>query len=79
MASLIKSDLEFILQQILIAERDAAGEDILTLIPNTLLPFGLRTVDGSFNHLLDSQSQFGAADVLFPRMTDPVFRPAEAG
>ena len=79
MASFIRSDLEFILQQILIAEREAAGEDILTLIPNTLLPLGLRTVDGSFNHLLDSQSQFGAADVLFPRMTDPVFRPAEAG
>ncbi|MGH6636996.1 MAG: peroxidase family protein, partial [Polaromonas sp.] len=79
MASFIRSDLEFILKQILIAEREAAGEDILTLVPNTLLPFGLRTVDGSFNHLLDSQSQFGAADVLFPRMTDPVFRPAEAG
>ncbi|UUZ67011.1 hypothetical protein LP416_18650 [Polaromonas sp. P2-4] len=79
MASFIRSDLEFILQQILIAERQAAGEDILSTIPNALVPFGLRTVDGSFNHVVEGQSQLGAADTLFPRLTDPVFRPAEAG
>ena len=45
MANFIKSDLEFILQQILIAEANANGEDILSLLPNTLVPFGLRTVD----------------------------------
>ncbi len=44
MASFIKSDLEFILEQILIAERDAAGEDLRTQLPNTELPFGLRRV-----------------------------------
>ncbi|WP_439858875.1 peroxidase family protein [Pseudomonas sp. MBLB4136] len=79
MANFIKSDLEFILQQILIAEGDANGEDILSLLPNTLVPFGLRTVDGSNNNLLAGQTEFGAADNLFPRMLDPVFRPAEMG
>ncbi|WP_439858876.1 peroxidase family protein [Pseudomonas sp. MBLB4136] len=79
MANFIKSDLEFILQQILIAEANAGGEDLLSLLPNTLVPFGLRTVDGSFNNLLTGQTEFGAADNVFPRMLDPVFRPAEGG
>jgi Ca2+-binding RTX toxin-like protein len=45
-----------------------------------LLPAGLRTVDGSFNNLViapngtnPGTSQFGAADVIFPRLTDPVY------
>ncbi|WP_439888876.1 peroxidase family protein [Pseudomonas sp. MBLB4123] len=79
MANFIKSDLEFILQQILIAEANANGEDLLSLLPNTLVPFGLRTVDGSNNNLITGQTEFGAADNLFPRMLDPVFRPAEGG
>ena len=79
MVELIKSDLEFILQQIIIAEQHAAGADLLSLLPNSQVPFGLRTVDGTFNHLLPGQENFGAADELFPRLTDPVFRPAEAG
>ncbi|MBS7691522.1 hypothetical protein I0E98_18130 [Pseudomonas lalucatii] len=79
MANFIKSDLEFILQQILIAEANANGEDLLSLLPNTLVPFGLRTVDGSFNNLLTGQTEFGAADNTFPRLLDPVFRPAEGG
>ncbi|MEK7760183.1 MAG: peroxidase family protein [Nitrospirota bacterium] len=40
----------------------------------SVLPFGLRTVDGTENNLLPGQSDFGAADTLFPRLTDPVFR-----
>ena len=74
MAQLIKSDLEFILQQILIAEAHAAGADPASLLPNSFVPFGLRTVDGSFNNLVPGQSEFGAADNLFPRLVDPVFR-----
>jgi hypothetical protein len=74
MAELIKSDLEFILQQIQIAEAHAAGADLTTLIPNVQVPFGLRTVDGTFNHLVSGQSEFGSADTIFPRLTDPVFR-----
>ena len=51
-----------------------------------LLPAGLRTVDGSFNNLRiaptgtpgtpdynPGTSLFGAADTLFPRLTDPIF------
>src|SRR5215475_9418551 len=75
----IRSDLEFILQQIIIAERNAAGESLRDILPNVQVPFGLRTVDGTFNNLVTSQSEFGAADNLFPRLADPVFRTAEAG
>jgi Ca2+-binding RTX toxin-like protein len=74
MATLIRSDLEFILEQILIAEQHAAGADLTTLVPNSFVAFGLRTVDGSFNHLFPGQQFFGAADQLFPRLLDPSFR-----
>ena len=70
----IRSDLDFILQQIIIAERNAAGEALIDLLPNSLVPFGLRTVDGSFNNLIEGQENFGATDELFPRLTDPFFR-----
>src|SRR3990167_5316592 len=79
MASYIKSDLEFILEQILIAERHAAGEPLVTLVPNTEVSFGLRTVDGSFNQLIPDQTEFGAADNTFPRLLEPDFMDAEAG
>ena len=79
MANFNKSDLEFILQQIFIAEADTAGQSLASLIPNPEFAFGLRTVDGTFNNLRFGQSEFGAADNIFPRMTTPVFRPAEAG
>src|SRR5262245_21239739 len=76
MVSFIRSDLEFILQQIIIAERNADGEQLIDILPNVQVPFGLRTVDGSFNNLVTGQSEFGAADNLFPRLLDPLFRPA---
>ncbi|HET9595230.1 MAG TPA: peroxidase family protein [Anaeromyxobacteraceae bacterium] len=49
--------------------------------PDPQLPVGLRTVDGTFNNLvpIPDQHLFGAADRLFPRLTTPSFRPAEAG
>src|SRR5215471_15794413 len=75
----IRSDLEFILAQIQIAERNAAGESLLDILPNVEVPWGLRTVDGSDNNLVAGQSDFGAADTTFPRLTNPLFRPAEAG
>jgi Ca2+-binding RTX toxin-like protein len=59
MVTYVKSDLEFILQQIKIAE-DA------TPIAHYSLPFGLREVDGRNNNLL--YTEFGAADTLFPRL-----------
>jgi Ca2+-binding RTX toxin-like protein len=78
---LIRTDLDFIFNQIRIAERHADGEDLLSLLPNVRGAFGLRTVDGSYNNLINfgnvNQSEFGAADNVFPRLLDPVFRPAE--
>ncbi|MEG2961407.1 MAG: peroxidase family protein, partial [Janthinobacterium sp.] len=68
MATLIRSDLEFILQQILIAEAQAAGAAPASLVPNTFAPFGLRTVDGSYNNLMPGQSHYGAADNPFPQL-----------
>jgi len=67
---LIRSDLDFILAQIRFAETGGPLDD-----PS--LPFGLRTVDGRNNSVVPGQSDFGAADRVFPRMTDPVFREAD--
>jgi Ca2+-binding RTX toxin-like protein len=79
MATLIRSDLEFILQQILIAEQHAAGADLASLLPNQFAMLGLRTVDGSYNNIVPGQQFFGAADQPFPTLVDPFFRTAEAG
>ncbi|NMY16249.1 heme peroxidase [Pseudomonas sp. WS 5019] len=70
---MIRSDLQFILDQIIIAERHAAGEDLMDIIPNSRLPWGLRTVDGSFNNLVFGQEHFGAADQPFPTATTQNF------
>ncbi|MGF6283190.1 peroxidase family protein [Pseudomonas silensiensis] len=78
---MVRSDLNFILDQIKIAEADAAGQDILSLIPNIRAPLGLRAVDGSNNNLMNlngiNNTEFGAADNTFPRLSTPVFNPAE--
>ncbi len=80
----IRSDLEFILAQIEIAERNAAGESLLDILPNVQVPWGLRTVDGSFNNLVFNenlgidQTHFGAADTVFPRLLTPTFQIAES-
>ncbi|PPK40706.1 heme peroxidase [Pseudomonas laurylsulfatiphila] len=80
MANFNKSDLEFILKQIFIAEANADGASLSDLLPNSQVPFGLRTVDGSFNNLVNGQSEFGASDNAFPRLLDPSFlSPAYAG
>jgi hypothetical protein len=75
----IRADLEFILQQIAISERQANGESLLDILPNVEVPWGLRTVDGTLNSLVPGQTDFGSADATFPRLGDPVFQPAEAG
>ena len=69
------ADLTKILDQIKVAERNAAGENLVDIIgkDSTLLPIGLRTVDGSNNHLLPGQSQVGAADEIFPRLLTPTY------
>lgn len=83
-----QADLAFILRQIKIGEAssqayNAAPKTIQQAIMDeyglsasdaSIAPFGLRTVDGSFNSLVPGQSTFGAADTKFPRLTDPVYR-----
>ncbi|MBL0276692.1 MAG: choice-of-anchor D domain-containing protein [Anaeromyxobacter sp.] len=77
------SDLRFIRQQIRIAEAHAAGGQLFGPGPDQVhdvrLPFGLRTVDGTFNNLVPGQEDFGAADQAFPRLAPADFRAAEAG
>ena len=89
--ALNSGDLRFILKQIKISERHAIregaqgqpveGEPLVGpgefQIANPLLPFGLRTVDGSENNLQPGQNTFGAADQTFPRLAKPTFKPAE--
>ncbi|MCR6636864.1 peroxidase family protein [Devosia sp.] len=75
MAQYIRSDLDFILAQIKIAEAHASGTPLTSLIAAPTLPFGLRTVDGTYNNLLPGQSNYGAAGQEFPATVDPVYRP----
>ena len=74
---LYRADLDFILEQIEIAEANAAGAPLQSLVPNWDFPFGLRTLSGANNNLLPFSAQFGAADNVFPRLTTPIFRTAE--
>lgn len=83
MVSLVKHDLEFILKQIKIAEAHAAGGDLAALVAGYngndgltqahLLPYGLRTVDGSYNNLLPGRENWGASDQSFPGLFDPTY------
>lgn len=62
-----RTDLDFILQQILMAE---TGQDPV----NVHLAFGLRQVAGTNNNLVPGQSAYGSADQTFPRVGLPIFR-----
>ncbi len=80
MVQYIRSDLEFILEQIKIAEAHAAGQPLYGpggLIPTYNLAWGLRTVDGTYNHLLPGQEKWGAAGNQFPELVDATFDPAQ--
>ena len=80
------NDLDFILHQIQIAEAHAAGGNLLCAlptdrswkcVPSPKLPFGLRTVDGSFNNLLSGRSHWGAGDQPFKRTLPTYWRQAD--
>ncbi len=80
-------DLRFILKQIRISEAHENDGNLLcereddtsgTCVPHPLLPWGLRTVDGSYNNLMPGQSGFGAADQPFPRLMPEYLREGEA-
>jgi Ca2+-binding RTX toxin-like protein len=67
MVTFNRTDLEFILTQIKMAE---AGQPPV----NVHLAFGLREVAGTNNNLVPGQEDFGSSDLTFPRVTEPVFR-----
>ena len=76
-------DLNFILKQIKIAEASVnpatgAIQNLPGLVGNALLPYGLRTVDGSWNNLLPGMERSGAADEIMPRLVPAQFSAAEA-
>jgi Ca2+-binding RTX toxin-like protein len=83
------ADLAFILKQIKIAEAHVANTTSATgpcgalvgsgpnQVPDTQLPYGLRTVDGSCNNLTGGNERYGAADQAFPRYASPTFKDAE--
>lgn len=85
MVKLTTHDLKFILEQIRIAEAHAAaiadvegadsvdqyGDALRELVDNPLLPYGLRTVDGSLNNLVPGREVWGAAGQAFPQMSQP--------
>lgn len=82
-------DLEFVLKQIKIAEAHASGIPLNEIrvdadgnygtegqlaISQPHLPYGLRTVDGSYNNIIPGRELWGAADQTMPRMFDPNWR-----
>ena len=69
MVQLYRADLQFILNQILLAE---SGGDP----PTVFHPWGLRTVTGYRNHLTPGQEYWGSADQNFPRLLTPEFKTA---
>jgi len=89
-----KHDLEFILKQIKIAEAHASGIPLTEVrvdangnygttgalaISQPHLPYGLRTVDGTYNNILPGRELWGAADQTMPRMFDPHWRDDQDG
>jgi Ca2+-binding RTX toxin-like protein len=87
LVKLVKHDLEFILKQIKIAETHVgSGANLADLVAQAgatdgtngtapsqaaLLPYGLRTVDGSYNNLIPGREMWGAADQPFKELLDP--------
>ncbi len=43
-------------------------------VPTTISPYGLRTVDGSYNNITPGREYWGAADTVMPRALDANFR-----
>ncbi|GAA0652672.1 peroxidase family protein [Brevundimonas lenta] len=75
MVTYIRSDLDFILAQIKIAEAHANGQPLYGpggLIPAYNLSWGLRTVDGTYNNLLNPEH--GASDNPFPTLLGTQYR-----
>ncbi|QMD25181.1 heme peroxidase [Citrobacter freundii] len=78
-------DLAFILKQIKISEAatnpdgSINGDALRESVSSPLLPYGLRTVDGSWNSLLPGQELYGSADQTMPRLTALNWQDADLG
>jgi Ca2+-binding RTX toxin-like protein len=48
-------------------------ESFPLVINNPLVPYGLRTVNGSYNNIVPGSEYNGSADQIMPRLLDPVF------
>ena len=71
----IRSDLQFILDQIAIAERHAAGEDLLDLLPNSRVAFGSAHRRRVVQQPGARARPTSARPIhVFPRLLDPVFQ-----
>ena len=76
MVHLNTNDLAHILEQIRIAEEHsrliAEGVDpgvaLSQLVTSPLIPYGLRTVDGSFNNFQPGMERFGSSDEVMTRL-----------
>jgi Ca2+-binding RTX toxin-like protein len=77
MVATTRFDLEFILDQIKRAEAHAAGADMSSVIPTPFHPWGLRTVDGTYNNFIPGRENWGSSDETFIRLLDQVWRPAD--
>ena len=80
MVAYIKSDLDFILSRSRLRRPmppDSRCSGRAAWSPAYNLAMGLRTVDGTYNHLLPGQEEWGAADNQFPSLLDPDYRPAD--
>lgn len=77
-------DLAFILKQIKISEAatnpdgSINGDALRDLVSSPLLPYGIRTVDSSWNNLLPGQELYGSADQTMPRLTALNWQDADA-
>ncbi|WP_347113627.1 peroxidase family protein [Leclercia sp. S52] len=78
MADLRKSDLKFSLLHASVAQAYVDGVNF-NILSNRLVPFGMRTFDDSFSHLVTGQGKFGATDHSFQRLFDPSFKAEYAG
>jgi Ca2+-binding RTX toxin-like protein len=74
---LVKHDLDFILTQIQISEAHTAGGNLLSMIGSNLLPYGLRTVDGTFNNITPGLELYGSADRPMPNVLPQIWRTAD--
>ena len=81
-----RTDLDFVIKQIYISELHAGaptgvgpGADLIDILPNANVPWGLRTVDGSFNNVIEGRTDFGQADLEFEHAIPKVYIDASEG